>query len=626
MRSKLPYILPILVIALLAGCSKDDDPAGPAGAVSKPFNLAVAGLESTIAYNILVSPDGTKLLAGITNEVNPEFHYSKDGGATFTQVGDGLNRNLRYASEISDNGIVLTSQNQVYQMEGGAQVSISGGETVVLGDKGKVFVYHHNTATLSFKNINESAFQPIEKPIVATPGSAASYYAIRARGKGVVFVSSPINRSDKTISAYLLDEATMTWTSHSAPLIYSNINGCNNLVQFERYLHGANNNLIVKGCTGMALMDLTAGTTKYVTYPTITDVIPESFRDGMTFMDKQGVMYVAARAYTENFSRLYQFKDNKWGALPDNMVGYAVLAVDVNGNLFYNSSKAEGRVVKSPVKVAAQSGVKTLLGLPREKEQVLDAVGVGDEVMLVSNGQLFRYDVASGEVTTTGLTNISHFNILSDGRWIAGGGDFIHISNDDGQTWTKTDKLFSPSLTQFQMGMMVTDTRLVNGQLLILGTSTYTYNNLSLGIAQTKHDNMLVSLTGGKQNYQFPVDMSDGVIAPDGTLYGSAMFVSEFGSINDFYEIKAGESPKRLTIKQGPTPHIITDEGLQITLRGALQGSGVEVSTRSNVEEEWKSVSDVLPNTSAIQGIMKLRAGGEGITFINGPEVYVSAN
>jgi hypothetical protein len=620
MKSILPYIL---LIALLAACSKDEDPAGPAGALNKPFNLALGGIESTTGYKIAVSPDGTKVLVGIGNDVNPEFHYSKDGGATFSPA---LSINLRYASEISSNGLVLTSQNRVYQAESGVEVPISGGETVILGDKGKVFVYHFNSATISYKNVGEPAFQPITKPVPANPGSAEAYSAIKVPGKGLAFVVSPINRSDKTISAHILDEATMTWSSHSAPVVWNSINGCNNLGQFERFVFGSNNTLIMKGCTGMALMDLAAGTTKYVAYPAVTNSFPESFRDGLTMMDTKGSLYVAAGVAGEPFFRLYQFKDNKWEALPGNAIGTQALAMDNNNNIFYNSEKSEGTIIRSPVKVNVQSGTKTLLALPRTKEQIFDAIVVDDEVVFISSLKLYRYGIAGGELTKVDLSNISHFNILSDGRWVAGGADEINISTDKGKTWTKTDKLFSPSLTQFQVNLVVTDTRIVNGQVMILGTSTYYYNNQSLGSQQVKHDNLLVSLSGGKQNYQFPPDLSDGVIGPDGTLYGVALFVSEFGTVSDFYEIKTGVAPKRLTVKQGPTPHIIGDDGLQITLRGAFEGGGLEIFTRKSVDEDWTSVSEKLPNTSTVNGIMKLRAGGKGLTFVNGPEVYVAGN
>lgn len=621
MKSKLPYIL---IIALLAaGCNKDEDPSGAAGAVNKPFNLVVNGLESTTAYKLMVSPDGTKVLVGIDNDVNPAYHYSKDGGTTFTQVGEALNRNLRYASEISNNGIVLTSQNQVFQMEGGAAVTVSGANYVILGDKGKVFIYDHNSSTISHKNVGESTFQPIANPVTVNPGGGV---VVKAPGKGVALVVPGIPRADKTVAVYLLDETTLTWSTHSAPLVWSNINGCNNLNQFERFAFGANNTLIMKGCTGMALMDLAAGTTKYVTYPVITNVVPESFRDGMTLMDKSGALYVNAQVFGEYFSRLYQYKDNKWEAFGDNQVGIATLALDMNGNIFYNSLKGEKAVIKSPVKLNIQSGARILLNLPRTKEQIVDAVAVGDEVMVISNSVLYRYNIAAGELKSVDLPNISHFNILSDGRWVAGGADEIYLSTDKGTSWTKTDKLFSPSLTPLQVGMAVTDTRIVNGQLLILGTSTYYYNNLTLGIRMTKHDNMLISLNGGKQNYQFPVDMYDGKIGPDGVLYGCAAFVSDIINTLDFYEIKTGATPTRLTLKQGPTPHIITDEGMQIALRGAFDGVGLQVYTRNNVSEEWKAVGEKLPNTATTNGVMKLRAGGSGLTFVNGPEVYAAGN
>jgi hypothetical protein len=623
MKSLIPYLL---IIALLAGCSKDDDPAGPAGALKKPFNLVMSGLGSTIAYKLMVSPDGTKVLAGIANEVNPVYQYSKDGGATFSPVGEVLNRNLRYASEISSNGLVLTSQNQVFQMEGGAQVTISGGETVILGDKGKVFVYHHNTATLSQKNSNESTFQPVTKPIEASPGSAASYYAIKVPGKGVAFVVSPINRSDKTVSVHILDETTMIWTSHSAPLTHANINGCNNLSQFERFTFGSNNTLIMKGCSGTALLDLTAGTTKYVAYPALTNAIPESFRDGMTLMDNKGGLYVTTGVYGETFFRIHQFKDNKWELVSDNLEGSSVMAMDNNGTFYYNSGKAEGTVMRSPVKVNTQTNAKTLLGLPRSQELIFDAIALSDEVILVCNGQLFRYDISGSVLTNFGLREITHFNVLSDGRWVAGGADLIHLSTDEGGTWTKTDKLFSPSLTQFQAGMYVSETRIVNGQLLIVGTSTTYYQNLTLGLTQTKHDNMIVDLNGAKQNYQMPTDLDPSVLGPDGTLYGTAEFVSEFGNLIDLYEIKPGVSATRLEIKKGPIPQVITDEGLQMTLGGSKSGSGYDVFTRKSIDGEWESAGDLLPNTATVRAGQKLRAGGDGVTFINGTEVYAAGN
>ncbi len=619
MKSLIPYLC---IIALLTGCSKDDDPAGPAAALDKPFNLVMTGLESTIAYSLMVSPDGTKVLAGINNEVNPEFHYSKDGGATFSPV-TGMNGNLKYATELSSNGLVLTSQNRVYNMEGGTQVSISGGELVVLGDKGKVFVYHHNTATLSQKSITETAFQPITKPVVANPGSAASYYAIKVPGKGVGFVVSPINRSDKTVSVHILDEANMTWTSHNAEITWANINTCNNLMQSEKFVFASSSVMIMKGCSGMALIDIAKGETKYVKYPA-SPTTPNSDLDGTIAIDNSGNMFIAAASATEPIRRIFQYKSDKWEVAFNNLESSSLMAMDNNGILYFNSGAGEGTVMKSPVKVNIQSGAKTLLPLPRMKEQVFDAIALENEVILVTSSRLFRYDIASTSLTKFDLNSISHFNILSDGRWVAGGADEIYLSSDEGKTWAKTDKLFSPSLTPFQQGLVVTDTRIVNGQLLILGTSTYTYQNLSIGVTQVKHDNMLVALGGGKLNYQFPADFSDGIIAQDGTLYGSAMFVSDFGNSLDFYEIQPATPPRQLTIKQGPPPHVITDDGLQMTLGNA--GSGFQVVTRKTVDEEWTPVGSPLPNTTSSFSGLKLRAGGGGLTFINISEVYSAGN
>jgi hypothetical protein len=620
MKSLIPYFL---VIALLAGCSKDDDPAGPAGALSKPFNLVLGGLESTIAYKLMVSPDGTKVLVGIDNDVNPVYHYSKDGGATFSPVAEGLSRNLRYASDISSNGLVLTSQNQVFQMEGGTQVPVSGGEFVFLGDKGKVFVFSHNTATLSHKSVGESTFQPVTNPVVIIPGAAVT---VKVPGKGVAIIVSSGTGLEKTIVAHVLDESTLTWSSHSMQLTRNNINGCGALGMFEKYSFGGNNTLIVKGCTGMALMDLTAGTTKYVTYPVITNVIPESVRDGVTLMDNKGVLYLSGSSSPENVSRIYQYKSDRWEIAFDNVDGVWAIAMDNNGVIFHNSAIPEGTVMKSPVKVNTQTGARTLLGLPRTKEQILDAIALNDEVILVSAGQLFRYDITAATLTKIDLKNIYHFNILSDGRWVAGGADEIHISTDEGSTWTKTDKLFSPSLTQFQVGMVVSQTRIVNGQLLIMGTSTYYYQNLTLGIRQTKHDNMVIAFNGGKQNYQFPADLSPSALAPDGTLYGTAEFISDFGSSLDLYEIKPGASPLRLDIKKAPTPQLITDDGLQMTVRNAASGSGFEIFTRKSVEEEWTSAGSTLPAAGASYSGLKLKAGGDGLTFINGTEIYAAGN
>lgn len=615
----------LLLIVLLAACNKDEDPAGPAGALNKPFNLVMTGLESTVAHSIVVSGDGNWILAGVNNQTNPDFWYSKNGGTTFSQVSQSMQNRVKGVVAISNQGVIINNQNQVWNLEAGTQVPVSGGEYVILGDNGKVFVYHFNSATLSFKNIGDANFQTITKPVVAQPGSANVYQAVKAPGKGVAFVVSPVTRANKNVDVHVLDEGTMTWSSYSVSVIWNNINNCNNLQMYERFTFGNAKTMIMKGCSGMAVIDVTSGQTRYVPYPVIENVVPESFRDGLTLMDNAGDLYISAGAFGQS-SLVYRFKDDQWKLAFDNRDASTVVALDANGNIFYNSWKSEALVMKSPVKENVQSGDRKILQLPREKEQILDAIVLDDEIILVSALQLFRYDMASSSLTRFSLDNISHFNILSDGRWVAGGSDEIHISNDEGKTWTKTDKLFSPSVTQFQVGMTVTDTRLVNGQLMILGTSTYYYNNLTLGLTQTKHDNMLVSQSGGKQNYQFPSDMSDGVIAPDGTLYGSALFVSEFGSVSDFYIIKPGTTPTRLTIKQGPTPHIITDDGLQITLRGAVEGGGLEINTRGNVDEEWKSASEVLPNSSSFNGVMKLRAGGDGITFINGPEVYVAGN
>ena len=621
MRLTTPFkncvILFVALASILAGCG-EDEPAGPGGAAQKPFTLVMAGLEGTIAHSLIVSADGTKVLAGVNNSTNPQLYYSKDGGTTFAAVTDVAQNRIKYPMSISNLGLVQTTDKKLFNIDG-TEVTSPGGDIIMAGDNGKVFTYHHNEVILKYRNSGETIMQTVTLPVDAKPNYPFNYTAVKAKGKGVVFIASPVARADKSIGAYVLDESTMTWASYSIPVTWSKINNCNNLSMFERFSYGMNNTIIMKGCSGTAILNLAAGTASYLTYPEIANVIPETIRDGNVEVDVKGNIYISAGASYAGIN-VYVYKNNKWSNLDDYLPNVAALAIDATGNIYYNSRKGEGTIVKTPVKLDVQAGTRKILSLPREKPQINEALVIGNEVIVVTELQMFRYDITANSLKRFDLKgDITDFNVLSDGRWTAGGPDVLYISSDQGATWTETPKVFS-SKDPKGAAMSVIHTRIVNGQTLVMGVATSTYYNLSLGVEQTKRSNMIVALDGAAPNYQFPNDFSCSAIGPDGTLYGFAEFVTEFGSTRDQYEIKPNTAPHMLTLKQAPAPIYVADDGLQMTINNA--DVGYKIHTRKSVEETWTPVGEQLPGEVTNYTALKIRGSGNSITYIAFNAVY----
>ena len=613
-------------ILLLTSC-KEDERVGPEGALGKSFNLAVPSITSSIAYSLLVSSDGTKIFSA-TQANNSGFYYSSDGGKTFKQID---NIYLNSATAIDNNGNILLSNAQIFT--NGAIASMNSFDQLILGDNGKVFSYNQNSAIIKQRTISGGDFTTVTTPFSATPGSGGStYYALKAPGKGLLFldVSGSVTAT-RTVKAYLLDEASLTWTNATVTFNSGTLNTCNNLNRFERFTYAGNNTLTVKGCTGTALIDLTTTNATNLTYPPIENVIDTDLRDGQIFVDNKKQVYIIAGSY-DDLTRKYAYKfDGTQWAQVDGFLALnttSVFAADQAGNIYFNSVKGAGESLKGAVKMNVNTGTQTGLTLPTTGLTISDAATIGnDHVLVAVEGTLYDYDVVSGTKISTALKDINHINVLSDGRWLAGGTNHLYLSGDNGKNWIETKNIFS-SIDPKMGSAAVYKSRIINNRIVINGVHKYLYYNLSLGVEQKKYDNIMIEFDGQtatKLSYQFPPDFLVSSLGPDGTAYGTALFVSEFGTVVDRYDLKENVTPERLK-NGGITPQEITDSGLQMTINNTKDGLGFEVVTRGSSAEDWASSNTPLPGGAGSYDGLQIRLSGDKVLFIRQSEVYLSGN
>ena len=618
-----PTALIILSFLIIISC-KEDDPSGAEGALGKQFNLALGQVTSSLATSILVSADGTKIFVS-TSPTGGPYYYSADGGKTFTQKE---NIYLRYATYIDNQGNILTSDK--YLFVNSAATTVTSFDELILGDNGKIFSYNQNSGTIKYKNISSGDFTAVTMPITPTPGSGGStYYCKKAPGKGLLFIDVS-GSGTRTVKAFLLDEVTMMWSTHTLTFDTNSINNCTTLNRFERFAYLGSNIVTVKGCTGTAMLDLATSNTTYLNYPNIENAIDTDLRDGQIFLDNKKQVYIVVGTYADlNKKFVYRYNGTTWSQL-DGYVALSQLPVftaDQAGNIYYNASDGAGESIQGAVKINVTTNEKTPLALPLVKLNITDAAAISSNTLLVVvEGRLYEHDITGNTITKMSLSDINHINVLSDGRLLAGGPDKVYLSSDDGKSWTETKKVFS-SVDATKAGFAVTRSRIVNGKIMLTGVYSYTYNNLSLGITQNKYDNVVVEFDGSgttKLSYQFPSDFLPSAIGPDATIYGVALFVSEFGTISDVYELKQNVTPERLKMPKG-SPQIVTDDGLQMSVLNAKTGGGYEVVTRGSSGEDWASTNTPLPAGSG-SGTLVLRQSGDRLVFIHDTEVYVSGN
>jgi hypothetical protein len=621
--ASLLYLAAIIVVVSFQSCREDEDPQGPAGALGKSFNLAVDKITNSTVKSILVSADGTKIVIG--SPLDNKRYYSTDGGATFNMI-----ENVYVASAVAvDNkGSFILQNGSAYHSN--AIVNLNAPGTIMLGDNGKVFSWHHNEGKMFYKVFADASFTQAVMPITPTPGSGGStYYAMKAIGKGALVIDAK-GTDTRTVRAFLLDETSLQWTEKTFTVPVADINGCSALQRFEKFTYGGNNIILMTGCKGVALLNMNDGSTKLLPYPTI-DGIPAA---GEPFLDNKGQVYLMIGAYGAiSALPMYVHNGSTWSVASDIMYNFEsgyVMATDGAGNLYYNSRSGAGESLTGLVKVNAQTGARTPINAPKVTSRIHDAVAPSNDViLLVTDQKLLRYDVNTRKATAFNIGEISHVNILPDGRWLAGGADRILTSTDEGANWTETKEIFSKA-NKNRGAATVVKSRIVNGKLLISGVFWYTYQNLSLGLTQNKYDNIAVEVSGTTSteiSYQFPADFQPSCFAPDGTLYGIAEFVTEFGTTTDFYELKPNTAPLRFT---DPglriTPMIITDENLQMGVGSSTTGTGLEVFTRNGSIEPWAPTNTMLPAATVNFSSYKIRESGGKIVVVADSQVFLTGD
>jgi hypothetical protein len=397
---------------------------------------------------------------------------------------------------------------------------------------------------------------------------------------------------------------------------------------FTKFTYAGNNIITVKGCSGVAVVDLSTSDKTEITFPDIEHLIYTDIRDGQIFVDDKKQVYFAAGTY-EDLSRkfVYKYNGTGWSVLE----GYypvgtmSVFAADQAGNIYYNASDGAGESIRGAVKIKVTSHERKALSLPLNQLLITDAAAISNNtLLLIVEGDLYEHDITAGTTVKTSLSGVNHINILSDGRLLAGGADVVYLSSDEGKSWAGTTKVFS-SVDATKDAAAVSRSRIVNGKIILDGVYAYFYDNLTLGLRQSKYDNVAVEFDGGKSTklpYTFPGDFQPQAIGTDGVIYGFAVLQFDFQSVTDVYELKPNVASDRLP--EGTSPQVIADSGLQMSVRGAQNG-GLEVMTRNSSSEEWKSTNTPLPALSS-GGSVDLRLSGDRLLVIHGTELYISGN
>lgn len=606
-------------ILIFSACEDDSDNGGPAG-LGKPFNIVVDGLNNSIVSVAYVSADGSKMFV---RAVADDYYYrSSNGGETFTLVENAF---ATKTVAIDNQGNLLTYDNKIFIGSSGFQNVTAPGE-IILGDNGKMFSYHLNTGKVFAKNVTDASFTEVPMPITPTPGSGGStYHAVKAIGKGLLFIDAS-GAATRTIKTFLLDEASMTWSERAFTVERSAINNCNGLSQNERYKYVGNNTIALKGCSGFALLNVSTGAVTTLGFPPIEGMATM----GEPFMDNQNNLYVYGGNYsTPPVYSVYKYSGSSWAVSNDIRLPSGTdnlpFAADASNNLYFNGQAPGPTTLSGFVKYNAQANSMTELGAPAYDVTITDATAVSESrVLLVAENKLI--DFTSGGLEVVDIGEVSHVNILSDGRWVAGGRDRIQISDDEGETWTETKNIFS-SIDTDGVSLKVFRTRLVDGKVLVSGLFHWQYYNQALGVYQDKYENMFVEFDGNSSSdsdTNIPNDLLPTCIGPDGTVYGKGQFVSDFGSTTDHYEIKPGETPELLT-SIGFSPMIITDDNLQMAIGVAADQSGFEVIVRNNTTDEWRSANTPLPGglTGSYEAL-KIIQSGNRMVFVKSGEVYVN--
>lgn len=614
-------VLTLSVISLFfSSCSKDDELSGGSVTAGRSFSLAVPSVSRTLATALHVSENGNHVYIKTEGSISNSFFRSSDGGKTFTEM-NSFPSNYHIIS-VDNNGSFITTSNQIFKSDGTQIFPNLSGYNFILGDNGRIFAYSQSLHIQS-KDPDEDNFDPITVPAL----TGQYQHFIKAPGKGMALVDrfGPL-AGDVAVTVHVLNEQTLAWTDYDLAINSNTINGCNNLNRFMGYQMMYNNILIVKGCSGFAVCDLDNESIRYVDFPDVNTAIYTDLRDNPMHMDDEGNIYLSYATYGASaIQQIYQYDGTGWKPLADYIPysGAGSVFQAQHNTVFYNSSITSGASIKGLVKWDVSSGKKTPIDLPQVSVNIQDAVALNNnELLVVADNELYHYVKGTAQLSRyDDLTKISHVNVLSDGRWIAGGTDKAYLSSDNGKTWALHEQIFSKSGGN---SMSVNESRIVNGKLLVVGTYAYKYNNLSTGMEVDKFDNIAVEFNGSSwtnAQYQFPSDCRIACISPEGTIYGNVIWMNSFNYQfeSQQYHIMPGISPQSTNES---IPEVITEKSEQIVIRTTKEGNSYEVYTRPGETGEWKSTGSKF-TPPVPYGDIRLSMGTSGIlTLLFHSEVY----
>ena len=598
-------------------CDDENEPIGPVPSGGS-FSLAVPEVGRSLAKSVAVSENGEHIYMQAYGSVSNSMYYSSDAGDTFEEI-NSFSTNERIVN-VDNDGTVLTSSGMLFAADGSnMSVSLPGYE-FILGDNGKEFAYSANgMGDLKYRNTNENEFHAITPPVY----SGSNIKVVKAPGQGIAVVEY-LHAGNPEVKVHVISEATLDITGRTLTIDNDLINQCG-LNRFYGFNFQYNNVLIVKGCTGLAICDLSDNTIEYRTYPDDIDAVYTDLRDYPVQMDDEGNIYMIYASYINSqLQNVFRFEGNDLEPLDDYFQDASIGGVFVvnHHTAYYNSTTVDGTVIASMTKVDLSSGTKTQLRAIAEPLNISEAVAADDNtVLLVVNADLYRYSVSAGNLHRyDDLQHISHVNILSDGRWLAGSTGKLYLSGNEGSSWTAEENIFASSGDSYP----VNETRLIGGKLLVIGTNIIPYYNQTTGMTVNNYSSYVVESTGPGSwraaNYQLN-SIQPVCIGHDGTIYGNIEFTDPFTYQPTMIPYVIREGAAAAEFPKG-VPALVANDGSQVRLFGANPNE-LEIQVRAGEDGEWKGSGSKFAPGGNLFGTYRLQMGNGIFTLVYHSEVYV---
>lgn len=617
MKSLYPIVLSIFCSVLFVGCDNEDDEVGPIKS-GGTFAIAVPEIGRSLAQGMQVSENNQHIYLHAVGSVSNDLFYSSDGGETFSK--SAINVNGNYIIDIDNNGAILTSGGAVILADGTNMSSSISGYDYILGDNGKIFAYSQY-GEFKYRTTTEFDLHDVSGISV----TAGNFKVVKAPGKGFAVIQATSGNTPM-ITANVIDEQSLDIAAFTVTIDRNQINGCNSLNAFMGYNFQRNNILVVKGCTGFAMCDLTSGTVEYVSYPDVESAVYTDLRDYPLQMDAEGNFYIMYSTYAQStMPKVYRYDGSDFSELTDfiSLSNGGNPFIVRGNNLYFNSKTIQGTSLAGMTRWDISNESREQLTAVIEPMPISDAVAIDvNNLLLVADNDLFKYNAATSELSRfSNLSNVTHVNILSDGKWIAGGMNKLYSSTNKGSSWELSDDLFASTGN----GYAVNGTRMVNGEILIVGTNQSTYYNQSTGMWVDQYANAAVTGNGmswSEANYAFPGDFQLSTITPEGIIYGGVQFIDPFTYQPSI--IPKIVRPGVLSAEDATQgiPMLVTDAGEQIRLF-APTSYELEVQTRAGDNGEWQGTGSKFVSDGLVYGNYQITLANNILTLVYHSEVYV---